>query len=356
MLPIIGLSIATVVIGYLGVSLVLSWLLQREVLDIPNSRSSHTTPTPKGGGLVIVAITIGGTLIAAAWLGQLRSVWWYLAGGAMIAAVSWLDDLRELPSAIRFSVHGVGAALAIAGYGYWTAVDLPFLPGLNLGWIGLVATFVWIAGLTNAYNFMDGIDGIAGVQAVWGGLVWAVLGWSMANPTVSVIGLLICCSSLGFLAQNWPPARIFMGDVGSAFLGFSFAVLPLMAARNPPERNRLLLTGILVMWPFVFDSAFTIVRRALRGENVVKAHRSHLYQRLTIVGRSHRFVTTIYGVLAAVSALIAVYWQWRGAAGDITILLAIASLSGIIWVFTIGQERRHAANMAGPQPLARERL
>lgn len=355
MLPLLGIGIATSILAYFGVTLMLRWATRRELFDIPNHRSSHTAPTPKGGGIVMVIFCLIGCAVFGAVTHFLVPLWWYLVGGAIIAVVSWIDDVRELPSAIRFSVHGLAAGLAIAGFGYWNSFSLPFLADLDLGRIGLVVTVFWIVGLTNAFNFMDGIDGIAGLQAVVSGMAWAVLGWWADAPFVLVLGVLLGFSCLGFLAQNWSPARIFMGDVGSAFLGFTFAVLPLMTGSLGPERNRYFLTAVLAIWPFVFDSGFTLVRRALRGENVLRAHRSHLYQRMVIAGRSHRFVTSIYGLVAVISALVAVNWQLDGpAAGGLAAVVPLA-LGGLLWLFTIGQERRYAANIANPDTLAEER-
>lgn len=355
MLPFLGIGLGTAVLAYLGVSVMLTWTTRRQLFDIPNHRSSHTAPTPKGGGLVMVVFCLAGGVIFGAVNHLLPVLWWFLVAGAVIAVVSWIDDVRELPSAVRFSVHGLAAGLAIAGFGYWSGLNLPFVGEVNIGRLGLAVTVFWIVGLTNAFNFMDGIDGIAGLQAVVSGLAWAFLGWSMEAPFVLVVGIAVGFSSLGFLAQNWSPAKIFMGDVGSAFLGFMFAVLPLIASSVEAERRRYFLTGILLLWPFVFDSAFTLARRALKGENVIRAHRSHLYQRMVIAGWSHRRVTTLYGLVAAISAAVAVNWQLKGPGAEVLAALVPVALGAILWVLTISQERRYAGNITNPDPLAGER-
>jgi UDP-N-acetylmuramyl pentapeptide phosphotransferase/UDP-N-acetylglucosamine-1-phosphate transferase len=355
MFRIIGLSIVTVIASYLGVTAMLSWAHRRQRLDIPNDRSSHTTPTPHGGGLAIVAVVVLGVAIYAFLSGQCSLLWWYCAGGLLIAVVSWFDDLHDLPGSVRFGVHGIGAGLAIAGYGYWHDLSLPFVSSLELGWIGLVLTFFWIVGLTNVFNFMDGIDGIAGLQAVFAGLAWAVLGWWTSQPAIVLIALLIGSGAIGFLAHNWSPAKIFMGDVGSAFLGYSLAVLPLMATEHGHAPTRLALAGVMVMWPFVFDATLTLVRRALRGENVFNAHRSHLYQRMVIVGLSHRNVASLYGTAAFLAAAAALIWYKLTPLGGWLFVFAAAGLGVGLWLFAIGQERRHAANIAEPKSLAGER-
>jgi UDP-N-acetylmuramyl pentapeptide phosphotransferase/UDP-N-acetylglucosamine-1-phosphate transferase len=192
------------------------------------------------------------------------------------------------------------------------------------------------------------------LQAFISGLAWAFLGWWTDTPFMLAAGVLIGFSSLGFLAQNWSPARIFMGDVGSAFLGFTFAVLPLMASSQDAERKRYFLTGVLIIWPFVFDSAFTLIRRALRGENVIRAHRSHLYQRMVIAGWSHARVASLYGIVAAISAAVAVHWQLNGPAAGVLAAVVPLALGGLLWLLTVGQERRYAGNIANPDTLAGE--
>jgi UDP-N-acetylmuramyl pentapeptide phosphotransferase/UDP-N-acetylglucosamine-1-phosphate transferase len=256
------------------------------VLDQPNERSSHDVPTPRGGGIAIVVITLAGS---AFWMTPRFAV--FAVAALVVALVSWIDDLRHLPATLRLGVQ-IAAALPVA---------ILFTP---IAWAPLAV--VWIVGLTNAYNFMDGIDGIAGGQAVVAGLAWALFGITMQQPLIAMVGLLIAGSSAGFLTHNWQPARIFMGDVGSAFLGFTFASLAVMAWPN----LRLVAAGVLVVWPFVLDASFTLARRALRGERVMEAHRSHIYQRMNLRGLSHASVASIYIALAAAGAVAAIALIW----------------------------------------------
>jgi UDP-N-acetylmuramyl pentapeptide phosphotransferase/UDP-N-acetylglucosamine-1-phosphate transferase len=346
-LQLAGLSIVTAGASYGGVTALRLWAERRQILDVPNERSSHSRPTPRGGGLVIVILSTLG--LAVAWL--LSPIWHpaallaYLAAAWLIAGVSWLDDLRSLPNRVRFAAHSLGAILAILAFGAWRVVSIPLIGPLDLGVLGLFITFIWIAGLTNAYNFMDGIDGIAGGQAVVAGLGWAFLGWRDNQPLVAALGLLLAATSLGFLGHNWPPARIFMGDVGSAFLGYTFAVLPVIAAQHNP---RLAVAGVLLVWPFVFDAAFTFLRRLRHHENVFAAHRSHLYQRLVIAGHSHRTVTRLYIGLAATGAMLAARWYSDGSASDLAVILALPLLCVGLWRFVVGRE--HAAQKQ-PSPI-----
>lgn len=332
------LGFAVLVLAYMGVGGLRRWAVSRQVLDIPNERSSHTRPTPRGGGLVIVILSTGGFILVwllhpaispAALVAYLVSAW-------LIAGVSWVDDLRSLPNRVRFAAHSLGAILAILAFGYWRVVSLPLVGSLDLGVLGLFITFIWIAGLTNAYNFMDGIDGIAGGQAVVAGLGWAFLGWSNNQPLIVALGVLLAAASLGFLGHNWPPARIFMGDVGSAFLGYTFAVLPVIAVQHNP---RLAVAGVLLVWPFVFDSIFTFLRRLRNRENVFTAHRSHLYQRLVIVGYSHWAVTLLYIGLAAVGLLLTALWYSGSMFGDLAVILIIPLLCIGLWRWVVRSEQ-----------------
>ena len=335
------LAFLALVLSYLGIIPLRRWAERRQILDIPNERSSHTRPVPRGGGLAIVFFSVIGSI--AAWL--LNRGWpfsmllTFLIAAALISVVSWLDDLRPLPNRIRFAAHSVAAILAILGLGYWNSIDIPVVGQFQMGWLGILITFLWIVGLSNAYNFMDGIDGIAGGQAIVAGMGWTILGWLSVQPLIALLGLLLGATSLGFLGHNWPPARIFMGDVGSAFLGFTFSVLSVIAVQNDP---RFALIGLLLVWPFVFDTGFSFFRRLRKGENVFAAHRSHLYQRLVIAGRSHRFVTLLYVGLALVGFVLALVWYIRIPGSDIIVSLSIPLLCVGLWVFVIYEERKQA--------------
>ena len=231
---------------------------------------------------------------------------------------------------MRFAAHSLGAILIIVGFGYWKTVSVPIFDNLHLGWWGLPITFFWIVGLTNAFNFMDGIDGIAGGQGVVAGLGWAVLGWLSDQPLIGALGLLLASTSLGFLGHNWPPARIFMGDVGSAFLGYNFAAIPIITAQFD---TRLPLAGIMMIWPFIFDTSLTFFRRLSKGENVFIAHRSHLYQRLVIVGYSHRFVSSLYIGLALIGVILALAWTQNITGSPLLIALSVPLLCLMLWAF-----------------------
>ena len=308
----INLSLILLVAGisflnYYGIELYRRWSLKKSILDIPNERSSHRNPTPRGGGLIIVLICLTAFLFL-----NLRSPiingWNYLLGATLVAAISWLDDIFSINIFWRFVVHSFAAIIFLFGD---TTLFIPFYGKLEFVWIERVIWFLWIVWLVNAYNFMDGIDGIAGMQALTAGIAWSVLLYLGGAENLSVYPLLIAVSANAFLLHNWQPAKIFMGDVGSAFLGYTFAVIPLLAQNQSftvskigYEYQNWLLAGLIFAYFFVFDSVLTFFRRLLKGEKVWKAHRSHLYQRMVQKNWRHSTVTIIYGVFSTLTAAI----------------------------------------------------
>jgi UDP-N-acetylmuramyl pentapeptide phosphotransferase/UDP-N-acetylglucosamine-1-phosphate transferase len=315
------------------------WAVER-MLDIPNARSSHTQPTPRGGGLgIVIGVLVGalGLLISRILSLPFREIAALILGGGIVALVGWLDDIYRLPYRIRLVVQAISSVIILIMVGYIRIVTIPFVSDIHLYSIGIPIALLWMMGLTNAYNFMDGIDGIAGGQALIAGLGWAIIGFISGQSFIGLIGLLLAASSLGFLFHNWPPARIFMGDVGSAFIGFILAVLPIIGGQRDP---RFMIAGILLVWPFVFDTSFTLIRRLTRGENIYVAHRSHIYQRLVIAGYSHRFVTLVYMALAAAGTIIALLWYIRAPFVNVAVIVLPIVLFAGLWRFTVRAESR----------------
>ena len=291
-------------IGAWAVRVIRSYAVRKALLDMPNERSSHKVPVPRLGGAAFVPILLIG-LVALWWSAALPLVSRaaYLAGAIALFTVSLVDDFYRLSTTNRFIVQ-----FAVAG-----AIVGATLTAQPVGVIGVVEVFIagiliiGVVGLLNVYNFMDGIDGIAGVQGVVAGLAWWGCARDMGAPASAALGLALAAGTLGFLTLNWPPAKIFMGDAGSTVLGFTFAVLPLLVwveTKPPIGFFSLMVVGLLLVWPFCADGAFTILRRLRKRENILKAHRSHLYQRLVIAGLPHRSVTLVYGTLALIGAFL----------------------------------------------------
>jgi UDP-N-acetylmuramyl pentapeptide phosphotransferase/UDP-N-acetylglucosamine-1-phosphate transferase len=293
------------VFSYLGIYEIRRYAEKRELLDHPTERSSHAVPTPRGGGLGFVVLVLIAGLWSASEAGWHRNLI-YVFGGAIIAWLGWCDDIQSLSPPLRFAVQGIVAAISIVGLGYFKVVTIPMFGELQLGLVGIVITFLWIIGLTNAYNFMDGIDGMAGGVALSAGLGWMWLALSIHNAFAFWVALAITAGSLGFLGHNWSPAKIFMGDVGSTFLGYSFAVLPLIASTHGGDA---LLLGTLLMWTIIMDAGVTFIGRLIKRENVFAAHRSHLYQRLVRAGYQHKTISSLYIVLTLLAGILTYEWS-----------------------------------------------
>jgi UDP-N-acetylmuramyl pentapeptide phosphotransferase/UDP-N-acetylglucosamine-1-phosphate transferase len=259
---------------------------------------------PRGGGLAIAIVTVGAGLVAA-WLEPATRpavmAWLVAAGG--VALVSLRDDLRPLPALGRLVVHLVAAVGMVAVTGPIESLGLAGVGQMDFGRAAWLLTVLWIVGLTNAFNFMDGIDGIAGITAAATAGAVAFAAGAAGSEPAAVVALALAAGALGFLTSNWPPARVFMGDVGSTFCGFTIAALPLMAP--PPARAAVLPVVVLALWPFLFDAGITLLKRIVRRENILEPHQSHLYQRLVMAGWSHRAVSSLYGFLAALCGGIA---------------------------------------------------
>ncbi len=295
------LFVLSVLLSWAGVGFFRRWSLRKNLLDVPNERSSHTVPTPRGGGIIIAVVSLVG-YAAITVLFDLQFSWGYFAGAVLVSIVSWLDDLYSLGFWSRLIVHVVAAVILISNLGPWKDLFIPLVsvevsPGSALGWVITVAWVVWAI---NAYNFMDGIDGIAGTQSLVAGIAWSLLALAFHIKSVFFFGGIIAGVSAGFLVHNWQPARIFMGDVGSAFLGFTLAALPLMALSEKPEMTILPVVGLLFLWFFAFDSVTSRIKRALKHPKFWEPHREHLYQLMVTGGMPHSRVAMLYGGAAAV--------------------------------------------------------
>lgn len=298
--------------------------LARGMLDRPNERSSHVLPTPRGGGLAIV-VTTSVLVVAFASAGQLDwpLAWALLGGGLPIAWIGYQDDRRSVSVRIRICVHFAAATWAIFILGGLPPLQVGAY-AINLGIIGDLCAVLAVVWALNLFNFMDGIDGIAATEAMFIALVGALLlAWSGFPRGSAVAALAISAACAGFLAWNWPPARIFMGDVGSGYVGFTIAVLALGAARVSPVAcfTWLILGGV-----FFADATLTLLRRLADGERVHEAHRTHAYQILARRLKSHRSATLIVmavngGVLAPLAFLATYSPPWAAAITALVLLL-----------------------------------
>jgi Fuc2NAc and GlcNAc transferase len=283
-----------------GVSAVLTGLVRRyalrtSLLDVPNARSSHVRPTPRGGGIAIVVVSLAAMAVLVLFDQLDRRFFYALSGGgAAIAWVGYLDDRGRIGIVWRFVVHVAAAIWAVAFLGGMTDINWQGTT-VTLGMLGPMLAVLGIVWSLNLFNFMDGIDGIAASQAVFMAGVGALLA-HLAGLTTSIpaAGWTIAAASFGFLLWNWPPARVFMGDVGSGFLGFVLAVLALGATR---ESAVMLPVWLILGAVFIVDATFTLCRRLARRERFYEAHRSHAYQWLSRRWSSHLRVTAACATL-----------------------------------------------------------
>jgi len=273
--------------------------------DEPNDRSLHTVQTSRAGGIALLTGLLAGLGLRVAHNVDVWSFWPPMLGAVAVASVSLLDDRRGVSPLARLVVHLVAAGCAIAGGVYVT--ELRFADGdLSLPvWVGAMSSGLLLVWFINLYNFMDGMDGFAGGMTLIGFGALAALGAAQEAWTFSLLAATVAAAAGGFLVVNWPPARIFLGDTGASVLGMLACVMCLWGDR---EGYFSLWVGLLVFSPFFADATFTLVRRALRGEAVWRAHHSHCYQRLVRAGWSHRKTSlSAYTVMlgAGVSAIVA---------------------------------------------------
>jgi len=299
---IAAFSAATVLTG-----VVRRLVLRRGLLDVPNERSSHETPTPRGGGVAIVAVVLGG---AAWWMieGRLAPslALGLLLGGGLVALIGFLDDHGHVPARVRFLVH-----LGALGGALWVAGGMPPVPWgagrADLGLVGDVVACIACAWFLNLFNFMDGIDGIAAAEAAFVSLAAAALVAATGGPGELVaLWTIVGTASLGFLGWNWPPARIFMGDVGSGFLGF---VIALLLVASSGSSGLSVWTALILVAPFAADATVTLLRRVMRRERWYSAHRTHAYQWLSRRWGSHARVTLLFAAINLLLVLPAAWWS-----------------------------------------------
>ena len=330
---------------------VLAWWLTKRLscrdsflfkLDHPNERSLHDIPIPRTGGVAIIgSLSLGliaaqalGLLVLREGLSPLGWVYlesWILGMTILLGLVSFMDDRGGVPVWFRLGCQFSASAILVFGAELiLPAIEIPLLGTIELRWLGEALTILLLIWFTNLYNFMDGMDGFAGGMTVIGCGLLGYLGWQAHHPVISFIAALQAAAAAGFLVHNFPPAKIFMGDVGSVSTGFLAAALIVLGCRDGVFD---LWVPLIVFSPFILDATVTLIRRALHHEKVWEAHRDHYYQRLVLSGWGHRrTVLAEYGVMALCGGLALVYQyaseEWRlivlGVWGMVFLSLAFA--------------------------------
>lgn len=320
------------------ISMLLTWYLSRPqafiyIIDIPNERSLHQHPTPLNGGIaILVAFILTSAATYLIYVPQQGDSLWICLSGLVVAAISLLDDYRSVAAKYRLLVHVFAAFLLLFQTDWWiTSIDFAGVH-LALSAIWQIAlSLLFVIWMINLYNFMDGMDGFAGGMAVMGFGSFALLGWFANDMLFTTLSLLITSAAGGFLVFNFPPARIFMGDVGASSLGLFAAAFSLWGNQ----------AGIFPLWiavllfsPFIVDATVTLLKRVWRGEKVWQAHRTHYYQRLVQLGWGHkRTVLYEYGLMFA-CALSAIFTNFLSPAIQPAIILIWITIYAIL-MYTI---------------------
>jgi len=319
----------------IGTALLRRYALSNSLIDIPNARSSHMLPTPRGGGVaIVVSFVLCSVFLAAFGLAQWSLTWTIVLSGGVVAFVGFMDDHGHIPAAWRLMGHFAAAIAGMVIIGGLSPVSLFGMP-LKLDWAGYVFGSFYLVWLLNLYNFMDGIDGLASMEAIFVCLGGALLYIVSGQIDFVWLPIALALAVAGFLYWNFPPARIFMGDAGSGFLGITLGFLSLQAAWVNPA---LLWGWLILLGVFIVDASCTLTVRLIRGDKVYEAHRSHAYQYASRRFGSHLPVTASVTVINLVWLLpIAVLVAFGSIDGSVGVLIAYLPLVLLALRFKAGQ-------------------
>lgn len=273
------------VIAALITELVRRYSLQNEIIDVPNERSSHNIPTPRGGGISIVVMSL--LSLVAIYSLDLINTRTFLAigvGGMIVAIMGWLDDHKNLKPLLRGIIYSLAVIISLSIIGGLQSIRIGnhiiSIPLLND-----ILAFLGMFWLINLYNFMDGTDALAGMQTIFAALAGAVFFILSGQYGLGLFCVSIVASTAGFLYWNWPPAKIFMGDVGSCYLGFCFGIMAIIGEKTETLNISIF---VILLGLFICDATFTLLMRVCRKEKWYSPHKSHAYQRLVQMGLSHK--------------------------------------------------------------------
>lgn len=305
----------------------IAWARQQNIVDHPNHRSSHTRPTPRGGGIGILAAIVVGIAVATAFGFVPYRLASSLLCGIPIAVVGYIDDRISLSARLRLFVQAACVALAL-----WILSPLPALEIADFVFQPVAAALFYLVAivwLINLFNFMDGIDGIAAGQAIAIGLLWVLV---LQSP-ISVLGAVFAAAASGFLVFNWPPAKIFMGDVGSGFCGYYIGICGLALPQQQPNTSFFL--GLIPAAPFILDATLTLIIRLLKGHRPGVAHRSHAYQRASRQLGRHGPVSLAFFLMAFVWFGAAFAWADTHALSGFSVFV-LAALPVVVGLLILG--------------------
>jgi Fuc2NAc and GlcNAc transferase len=334
-----GLAAFSLAASAAGVRVAIRVAKRVGMLDVPNERSSHSLPTPRMGGVPMVAAAAlafwGWLFFAAADANFLKGLPYTFLFALAMFLLGFYDDLRNLSPLFRFLVQFVSALLLLV----FLAPRLPDVPlgkWVLPGWTWVFPGAIWAVWMLNLYNFMDGIDGLAGGEAaVASSFFFLVFAW-YGESGWAVANLVVAAASMGFLVYNWPPAKIFMGDGGSAFLGAFYGMQSVVVCLTTIVPLPVLL---LPFTNFILDTTVTLFRRIYKGERWYQPHRSHYYQRMTNVGMSHAKVTGWELSFVGMSCIAALLYLRSGFSGRIAVVssVVIVAVIGMLIVDRMGK-------------------
>jgi UDP-GlcNAc:undecaprenyl-phosphate GlcNAc-1-phosphate transferase len=314
------------------------------VMDRPEARKAHDRPTPKGGGVGILVAFLVGIAVTYQFAAYARLPDPYFRGvieaTLAIAIVAFLDDLFDWPFVIKLGAQVLAALVVVQSGLYVRDYRVPYVGPLLVGWLGPPATVFWLLFATNAMNFIDGLNGLAGGVALIACVFLAVIAATHGGWFGYFAALLLAAGLAGFLPFNFPRARIFMGDVGSQFCGFMLAVLAVVASRFDGIELSLLLMPMLLSG-VLFDVAFTLARRILAGEHVTEAHRGHLYQVAQRAGMPAVWIALTHWGFAVVGGLLSLAFiaapsEWKPYIPLLTLL------PQLVWLPYVAMRARQA--------------
>lgn len=314
-------------------------MIRMNLADLPNERSSHHTPIPRGGGLAIA----GGCLAGSPFLLQDISLGLAcqctLLGSFGMALLGFLDDLKPVKPIVRLIIQILLASITVTG-GHLVLTSLSAgVPAFMMPqWIGFMIAVGWLVAYTNAFNFMDGLNGLSAGTALVTCLFLACLAYEREQDILFAVSILLAVSTAGFLPFNAPGARLFLGDSGSYFIGFTMAWSGLMLCTSGPRPISLWMLCILY-FHYLFDTAFTLCRRFRRRKKLSQAHREHLYQLLQQTGLSHTQVSLIYCLMAGAQGGLVLYIQETSTIKQLFTLMVFVFI-GLIYAQWVLQRAR----------------
>ncbi|MBF0241500.1 MAG: undecaprenyl/decaprenyl-phosphate alpha-N-acetylglucosaminyl 1-phosphate transferase [Desulfamplus sp.] len=299
---------------FISAAITLILINHKRVLDIPNGRSSHSKPTPTVGGIAIVfTFFLSMTILyffANATMITERYFIGFTFSSLLIAAMSFYDDFKCKPFYIKLATQIIAICVVMLFGIIIDKINFPYnflwLDYKSIGALSYLITLGWILGMTNAYNFMDGLNGMAGANGFIGSIFFCIIALNQGSNFTYMVSYTLAAGILGFLIFNFPDAKIFMGDTGSTFLGFSFATLAIIASLYDKAHTSLLVIPLL-FFHFIYDTLFTFIRRLFNGENVFQPHRSHIYQLFNRLGYKHATVTIFYCTMAILQGFGALF-------------------------------------------------